>query len=275
MTQLPEVELLRRDLEGEVVGKRFKDVTVKTAALVGRHRNRPEFSRALAGRKIESVARRGTALVLELDEGEALVIRLGSQATVRRETATAEPGPHTQVVATFTTGGSLHYVDVDRDGELFVVGGPELASSPPLNPAGLDPLSDTFTWQTLAQRLGEQKSELKAALVDDDFLVGLGEPYSDEILWAAGLAGSRVPATLSSQEVRRLYRAVLEVVHEAVRHGGALGPVGTGEEADEEQAGDGLRVHGREGDACPRCRQPIRRGTIGGHESYHCANCQT
>ena len=87
MTLLPEIEVLRKDLEKEVVNKRIKDVTVKTASVVARHRNRPDFVKALAGRKIQALDRRGTHLVFDLDEGTSLVVRLCSQGTLSRETA--------------------------------------------------------------------------------------------------------------------------------------------------------------------------------------------
>lgn len=278
MTQLPEVEVLRKHLEKDVVGKRIKDVTVKTASLVARHhRNRPEFSRALEGRRIEAVNRRGTDLLLELDEGKTLVLRLGTHATVTRETATAEAGRQTQLVATFTTGGALHYADADRDGELWVAGTEELQESPEYTSAGKDPLADVFTWHEMDQELKTRKAKLKALLVDPTFIVGLGDVYSDEVLWAAGLSGSRVSSTLSSQEVRRLYRSVFEVLHEAVKQG--TSDVASGETLDpfdEEEQSEHLKVYGRDGEPCARCRQPIRRGKLDRKlTSYFCAQCQT
>lgn len=278
MTQLPEVEVLRKHLEKDIVGKRFKDVTVKTASLVGgHHRNRPEFVRALEGRRIEAVNRRGTDLLLELDEGKTFVLRLGTHATVTRETATAEPARQTQLVATFTTGGALHYADADKDGELWVADTAELADAPEYAGSGKDPLADVFTWHEMDHELKTRKTKLKALLVDPSFIIGLGDVYSDEVLWAAGLAGNRLSSTLSSQEVRRLYRGVFEVLHEAVKQG--TSDVAAGETLDpfdEEEQSEHLKVYGREGEPCARCRQPIRRAKLDRKlTSYFCAQCQT
>ncbi len=275
MTQLPEVEVIRKDLEKDVTGKRIKDVTVKTASVVSRHRNRPGFVKALEGRKIEHVVRRGTLLVLSLDSDAALVVRLGSQGTVSRETATAEPGRHTQVVATFTTGGALHVVDPNKDGELFVAPRAEIADLPELRPAGIDPLTDTFTWPSFNQQLRDRNTTLKAALTDETFVVGLGDLYADEILWSAGLAGARASTGLSSQEVRRLYRAVLEVLFEAVKQGGTEAGTEPGDDPFESEETHLLKVYGREGLPCMRCRQPIVKGSVAGRQSYYCSNCQT
>jgi formamidopyrimidine-DNA glycosylase len=279
VTQLPEVEVIRKDLEKDIVGKRIKDVSVKTAALVGRHRNRPEFVKALQGRKIDAITRRGIHLLFELDEGLVLVVRLGSQAAISRETASEEGGKHTQVIATFTTGGALHYVDPVKDGELFVVPAEELPGLEELSPKGIDPLAETFTWPAFSEQLKARKAPLKTVLGDESFIVGLGELYSDEILWAAGLSGRRLSHTLSSQEVRRLYRAVLEVLYEAVKQRGAgegdPGDLDPFADADDQEYGEHIRVYGKEGDPCGRCRQPIVRGKIDKLESYYCAQCQT
>jgi formamidopyrimidine-DNA glycosylase len=209
VTQLPEVEVIRKDLEREIVGKRIKDVTVKTASLVGRHRNRPEFYGLLEGRKITGITRTGTVLRLELDDGNVLVLRLGRHATVTRETATAEPHKHTQFLATFTTGGAVHYTDPDKDGQLYVAAAEAVDGDPELRPEGIDPLADQFTWHSIGRELAARQQPLKTLLTDESFIIGLGDLYSDEILWSAGLAGERPSDSLSAQEVRRLYRALL------------------------------------------------------------------
>lgn len=275
MTQLPEVEVIRKDLEREIVGKRFKDVEVKTASLVTRQRNRPDFYRALDGRKIEGVSRRGTALLFELDDGTTLVVKFGSEASMTRETATSEPGKDAQMVAVFTTGGAIHYTDVNKDGELFVVPTDQLGELPELAPSGIDPLADTFTWHAFSQELIARRRRLKPLLIDPTFMVGLGNLYADEILWGAGLSGSRPSNQLSAQEVRRLYRAVLEVLYEAVKQGGTAEVPQGDEEEDSGDYGDYIKVYGRKGLPCPRCRQPIQVTRIEkGVDSYHCPQCQ-
>jgi formamidopyrimidine-DNA glycosylase len=273
--QLPEVEVARKDLEKEVVGKRVKDVTVRSTTVVAHHRNRPEFTKALVGRKIESVTRRGVHLLFSLDGDTTLVVRMGSQASLSRHTASEPPGRHTQVVATFTTGGALHYTDPAVDGELYVVENAALADLPELRPAGIDPLADTFTWLSFGEELKRRHQRLKPLLADSSLIVGLGDIYADEILWAAGLSGARSSESLSSQEVRRLYRAVLEVLFEAVKQGGNE-PSGDEEDPFGEGGGQGIKVYGRDGQPCLRCRQPIQHSTIAkGITAYHCAQCQT
>lgn len=273
MTQLPEVEVARKDLEREVVGKRFKAVEVKTAAMVSRHRNRPEFYRALEGRKIDAVQRRGTALLFDLDDDTTLVLRMGQQSWITRETASASATRSTQLVATFTTGGAMHYHDVTKTGAIFVAPDEELSEISELAPGGIDPLADQFTWHSFSHKLVERAQPLRAVLTDQSVLVGLGDTYADEALWTAGLSGARPSQSLSAQEVRRLYRSVLEVVYEAVKQGGATESESTDE--DEEESDSFINVFGREGQPCRRCRTPIRHEDVGGGMSYFCPSCQT
>lgn len=275
MTQLPEVEVLRKDLEKEVVGKRVKSVEVSAAKVVRRHRNRPHFAGALEGRKIEGVGRRGTWLLFALDGGVTLVVGLRSQAQLSREPATADPAAHTQAVVTFTTGGALHLVDPDEAAEMFVVDTARLDDVPEVNPGGIDPLAGTFTWHSFGTSLVSRAQALKSLLVDESFVLGLGDLYSDEVLWTAGLAGSRRSDRLSSQEVRRLYRALFEVLYEAVKQGGAGEMPAVDAFAEGSEFPEQLKVHGRAGEPCLRCRRPIHLGEVEGHRIYHCPSCQT
>ncbi|QBI18982.1 hypothetical protein ER308_05105 [Egibacter rhizosphaerae] len=276
MTQLPEAEVLRKELEKEVVGKRVKDVEVGATRLVQRHRNRPEFVRALTGRKIASVVRRGVRIVCELDEGQALVVGLGPTGWITRETANADPAGHVRARIWFTTGGALHVADPDDAAELFVVETASLDGIGELTPTGVDPLANTFTWHAFGSYLAARRRELALLLRDETFVIGLGDRYSDEVLWAAGLDGARTSNHLSSQEVRRLHRALFEVLYEAVKQGGSGGQEPEGDELDEDEPPAAhIKVHGRAAQPCPRCRRPIHRDEVDGHPMYHCPSCQT
>ena len=276
MTQLPEVEVIRKDLEREIVGKRIKDVNVRSAGLITHQRNRPEFYKALDGRKVEAVQRRGVRLLFVLDDQHTLLVRLGNQGTVIRQTASATGDTDTQLILSFTTGGALHYSAPEKDGELAVVPTDELTSDPQLSPAGIDPLADQFTWHAFSRQLVSRKTGLKELLVDESFIVGLGDLYSDEILWSAGLSPERVSHTLSAQEVRRLYRAVLEILYEAVKQGGTADPEPEDVDEDTGDFGDYIKVYGRENLPCARCRQPIVRSKLAKDVvAFNCPNCQT
>src|SRR5437773_2196248 len=222
--ELPEVEVMRRDLEKDVVGRRIKSVEVRPTKnamrVIRRHGRRKEFSDRLEGRKVAKVERKGKYILLHLDSGEVLVTHFGMSGQFLRANKRTPLPQHTHVVMTFQQGGDLRFVDPRTFGELFVTAADELGKVKELQHIAIDPLEDTFTWQSFGDLLAQRASKLKQLLMDQKFVSGLGNIYSDEVLFAAGLRHDRASDSLSSQEVRRLYRAMREVLQDAVRFRG-------------------------------------------------------
>lgn len=279
MSLLPEAEVIRKDLERDAVGRRVTAVTVQSPALVARGGD-PDLGGALTGRRVTAVDRRGVYLVLDLEGGQSLVVRPGEHGNLTVAPVDEGPGRHVQLVATLDRGGALRYVDSGEDAEFLVVPTAEVAALPELSKGGIDPLAETFTWTAFGKELVRRDVPLKTLFADPSFVVGLGDRYSDEVLWSAGLAGRRSSSRLSAQEVRRLYRALLEVLQDAVKHRAAAETEASEDdeepdEADPEPVG-WLKVWNREGLPCARCRQRIRYAeVVDGQPSYHCPNCQT
>ena len=285
--ELPEVEVMRRDLEKDVVGKRIKEVDVRAgsnALRVVRRHNKPgsksvrkEFAARLAGHKITRVERKGKYLLCHLDNGDVLVVHFGMSGQFLRATKRQPLPPHTHVVVTFQQGGDLRFVDPRTFGEMFVSTADDVGKVKELAHIAIDPLEDTFTWAAFGELLAERGGKLKALMMDQKFISGLGNIYSDEVLFSAGLRYDRMSNTLSSQEVRRLYRAMQETVQDAIRHRGTTLP----DEAYVDLFGrpgeyqNELKVYGRKGLPCRRCRTPIESVSIGGRRSFFCPQCQS
>jgi formamidopyrimidine-DNA glycosylase len=278
MPELPEVEVMRRDLEREVVGKKIKSVEVTGTRSVRRHRNRKEFIDVLGGRKIVAVQRRGKYLVMKLDGTDALVVHLGMSGQLLRAKTAREKAPkHTHVVITFTQGGLLRFVDPRTFGEMFVTSYDEIDQQvEELAHLGIDPLETALSWDLFGRMLAERKTKLKPLLMDQKFIAGIGNVYSDEILFEAGLKWERQSDSLSQQEVRRLYRAISETLQGAVKYrGSSLADEGyvdlfgkPGEYQEHHQ------VYGREGQACVRCRRVIQRARYSNRSTFYCDACQ-
>lgn len=277
MPELPEVETVRRDLEKEVVGRRIKAVAVDEPRLVRRHADPAEFVERLQGRQLTGVERRGKYLVLRLGDDDVLVVHLGMSGQLLKAAVKDARPKHTHVVLTFTQGGELRYVDPRTFGELFVTPAATLdVDVPEIGDLGFDPIEAVMSWQHFAAMLLTRKVRLKALLMDQKVVAGIGNIYSDEILWNAGLRYDRSSDTLSSQEIRRLYRAIGEVLHEAVKKRGSsladqqyrdlYGNVG---EYQHEH-----RVYAREGLPCSRCRTPVVRERWSGRSTFFCPQCQ-
>jgi formamidopyrimidine-DNA glycosylase len=279
--ELPEVEVMRRDLEKEVVGKRIKEAQVRpqrnAMRVIRRHPRRKDFSDRLAGKKITKVDRRGKYVLLYLDDGQVIVVHFGMSGQFIRSTKRQGLTPHTHVVIEFVQGGDLRFVDPRTFGEMFITAADELGKVRELDHIAIDPLEDTFTWQEFSAELARRASKLKPLLMDQKFISGLGNIYSDEVLFAAGLRYDRTSESLSSQEVRRLYRSMREVVQDAIRGRGTT----LGDEAYVDLYGKPgefqteLKVYGRRGQPCRRCRTPIDVVKIGGRNSYFCPQCQS
>jgi len=277
MPELPEVETIRRELDREVVGKRIKTVIVTGSRVIRRHTNKKSFIGALEGAKFTAVDRKGTLLVLKLDTEDVLVIDLGDGAHLLRSANKDAVDKGTNMVVTFTQHGQLRFVDPAGTGEVFVTNQETLTEDvPELASLGIDPVDEPMSWQNFGHLLLRHPMKLKAFLVDSTIIAGIGPVYSDEILFAAGLRHDRMSDSLSTQEMRRLYRSLVETLHDAIKYRGTTlegdGYVDLNGKPGEYQ--EHLKVYDLEKQACRRCRAPIVKTKVSGKVTYACEQCQ-
>ena len=160
---------------------------------------------------------------------------------------------------------------------MFVAPSDELGKVKELQHIAIDPLDQVFTWPTFQYLLAQRAAKMKQLLMDQKFISGLGNIYSDEVLFAAGLRYDRMSDTLSSQEVRRLYRAIQETLQDAIKARGTT----LDDEAYVDLFGkpgefqNELKVYGRLGLPCRRCRTPIEAVKVSGRNSFYCPQCQS
>src|SRR5919206_347354 len=184
---------------------------------------------------------------------DGLLAHLGMSGQLLRSSPKDPRDKHTHVVFTFSQGPQLRFVDPRTFGELFVTTPEELPDVvPELAHLGFDPVEDMMSWTKFGELLVARKAKLKALLLDQKFVAGIGNIYSDEILFAAGLRYDRSSETLTTQEVRRLYRAMVETLQDAIKHRGSS----LADEQDRDLFGDVgeyqslHKVYDREGQAC-------------------------
>ena len=279
--ELPEVEVVRRDLEKDVIGRKVTEAEVRPSKnamrVIRRHGKRREFTDRLIGRKFTKAERRGKYVLLHLDNGDVMVVHFGMSGQFVRGNKRVPHPPHTHVILTFQQGGDLRFIDPRTFGEMFVTAADELGKVKELQHIAIDPLDHVFTWNAFGAALAERAAKMKQLLMDQKFISGLGNIYSDEVLFAAGLRYDRLSDSLSSQEVRRLYRAMQEVLQDAIRFRGTtlddeayLDLFGKPGEFQNE-----LKVYGRTGLPCRRCRTPIQAVKISGRNAYFCPQCQS
>jgi formamidopyrimidine-DNA glycosylase len=277
MPELPEVETIRRDIDKEFVNKRIKRVEVTGSRSVRRHGDARDFIAKTEGRILTGTRRRGKYLLLKLDNGDVLVAHMGMSGQLLRANPKEPVRKHTHVVLSFAAAPQLRFVDPRTFGELFVTTPDRLeAEVPELAHLGFDPIDEQMAWTRFGDLLAARKTKLKQLLMDQRFVAGIGNMYADEILFTAGLRHDRNSDALTPQEIRRLYRAIVETLQEAIKHRGSS-------LADQQYrdifgvVGEFQRLHNvydREGEACPRCRNVIVRIKANGRSTFSCPQCQ-
>jgi formamidopyrimidine-DNA glycosylase len=271
--ELPEVESVRRQLEPVLVGRRFERVRIDDARLV-RPFEPAEVAAELEGEQVVDVGRRGKYLVVRFETGRVLLIHLRMTGSLLHAPEGSLPDdPHRRAVVKLDDGSDVAYRDVRRFGTWLLL---EPGEAEPYLAArvGDEPLDALFTAARLGERLGERRTSLKAALLDQRTLAGLGNIYVDEALWRARLNPLRPAGGLDRGELRRLQRAIRAALeHGLARQGSTLRdyrlPDGSGGSMQNE-----FRVYGRGGEPCERCGTPIARIRIAGRSSWFCPACQ-
>ena len=278
MAEVPEIETLRRDLDREVGGKRIKTVEVPGSGAIPRHTNKKQFVGLLEGTKIGSVVRRDLLLVAKLDTGDALVFDIAGGGKLRRQTAREAVHKATKVVISFTQGGHLRAIDDTGNLEAFVVPMDQLTTAvPALETLGVDVLDEPVSWTVFGERILRQRgTKLRPLLMDRTVVAGVGAVYADEILYAAGLRPDRDVSSLSTQEIRRFFRALVETLHESAKHRGVT--TADGQYGDLTGKAGGwtaeLQVYERDGLACRRCRGLVSKIRLANKPVYLCDDCQ-
>lgn len=273
MPELPEVETIRRSLEPCLAGLSITGINpLYPSALLP---DAGMFSQVLPGLEIRRLCRRGKYLIVDLSGDWSLVIHLRMTGKLLWKPAPQPPALHTHVILSLSDGSELHFQDVRRFGRWRLVETAELCRVPGLCTLGPEPIDGDFSPQVFnAQLARRQKGKLKALLLDQTVVAGLGNIYVDEALFLAGLHPLRTAGSLSPEETAALAGACRQALDTGIRHRGTtLRDYLDGRE----QQGDMqnfLQVFGREGEPCPRCGAEIRRIRVAGRSSYFCPACQ-
>ncbi|MCR4404074.1 MAG: bifunctional DNA-formamidopyrimidine glycosylase/DNA-(apurinic or apyrimidinic site) lyase [Candidatus Acetothermia bacterium] len=265
MPELPEVETIRRGLEGLLVGARLAAVEVRDPRLL-RDCPLPDLE-GLRGKALERVARRGKFLILDFS-GLALVIHLRMTGRLLPQ----EEG-HTRLVLGFSDGKRLVLDDPRRFATLHCVRAERLEEFEPLRRLGLEPFTASYTLGNF-QKLLQTKQEIKRLLLDQRKLAGLGNIYANEALFRAGIHPQRRADSLSLEEAQRLFEAIPQLLEEAIALQGTTISdyrTATGDSGSFQLF---LKVYGRGGEPCPRCGAPIEQTSQGGRSTYFCSECQ-
>jgi formamidopyrimidine-DNA glycosylase len=276
MPELPEVETVARGLQATIAGRRIVNVTLGKTDFID---NPAEMERELPGRTIRAVERYGKFMLLRLtdmngssasENQAALLVHLGMTGMLAPRAAAEIHAKHTHVVMLLDDGRELRYVDPRRFGRIAYLEGEALRKE--LQRFGDDPLEAGFA--DFSKRISGRKTHIKALLLDQKVLRGVGNIYADESLWRAKIHPAKRGANLREPQLKLLYRSLQAILRDAiVKRGSTISDFvdGEGQPGEYQQQ---HKAYGREGEKCFRCRTVIRRGIVAGRSSFYCVTCQ-
>ncbi len=272
MPELPEVETLVRGLRESVIGRRILDVRLGKTDFID---NPDVLARDLPGHRITAIDRYGKYFLLRVDAPNghttsALLVHLGMTGHLAPHPA-HEPVPkHTHVIMPLDDGRELRYTDPRRFGRMALLAGDALDSA--FVALGLEPLEVTLA--DFCARLAPRRARIKALLLDQRFLRGVGNIYADESLWRARIHPMRLACSLTRSQAVALRRAIQRVLAAAIRSGGSS--ISNYRDANGRPGAYQLRLraYDREGKRCYRCGARICRILVAGRSSYFCPKCQ-
>ena len=273
MPELPEVETVARDLRDAVTGRRIEGVNVLRPDVV-RYPDGSTLPALLTGQRFEKVERQGKYLLLGLDSGDELMVHLGMTGHLLVCDADAPVPKHTHIRAALDDGRELRFDDARRFGRVAYGSREALGAARVMPRLGVEPLSDAFSQASLDAVLRHTTRTIKAALLDQKGVAGLGNIYIDEACFMAGLRPTKRCHRLTRRERAALLDAIPRVLASAVANRGSSvddyrdvwNATGRHQEA--------LQVYGRGGQPCFTCGTTLRRTTEAGRTTVYCPHCQ-
>jgi formamidopyrimidine-DNA glycosylase len=271
--ELPEVETIRRDLADRLVGRRITSVVATGARSVRRYRDPVAFVEELQGAHVASLDRHGKYLLIRLNDQRVLVVHLRMSGQLLWHANSRDPLlPHSHVVLGLDNKAQLRFVDPRTFGELFVT----TEDLPELAHFGPDALAASAESAQFAAALRLRRTMIKSLLLDQRFVAGIGNIYSDEILFAAGVRYDRPGTSLRRIDATRIAEATHAILTNAVEARGSS--LGDAQYVDTSGVGGSFQLqhhtYGREGQGCTTCGRPIVRTAFGGRSTFWCRRCQ-
>jgi formamidopyrimidine-DNA glycosylase len=273
MPELPEVETVRTALEPGLLGRSFESVEIRDPRLT-RPVEPHEVAAELQGERVAAVARRGKYLIFRFESGLVLLAHLRMTGSfVHARSGEAGETLHTRAVVRLDDGSDVMYRDVRRFGTWLVLRGDELDEYL-ASRLGDEPFEREFSPRRLAERLAGRRAPIKAAILDQRTLAGMGNIYADEALWRARIHPRRLAGELTGPEVRALHRGIRDALAAGIARQGATLRDYRMPDGERGRMQHEFKVYGCDGEPCPRCRTPIEKTRIAGRGTWFCPACQ-
>jgi formamidopyrimidine-DNA glycosylase len=272
--ELPEVETVRRRLEPVLVGRRFVRVEIADPRLT-RPLDPADVARELEGERVTEVDRRGKYLIVRFESGRALLVHLRMTGSLRHAPrGTLQDDPHRRAVVNLDDGSDVGYRDVRRFGTWLLLEPSEVDTYIDAR-VGAEPLADAYKAKHLAERLAGRRAPIKAALLDQRTVAGVGNIYADEALWRARVHPLTPANELTPEQVKAVHKGVRAALQAGVRRQGSTLRDYQLPDGSSGSAQDRFKVYGRAGRPCERCGTPIDKIRAAGRGTWYCPSCQS
>jgi len=273
MPELPEVETVKETLKHLIIGKTIEETIIHWPKIIKEPGDSSLFQAKLVGQTFQNIERRGKFIRFILSE-YVLVSHLRMEGRYSVETEDAMPDKHTHVIFQLTDGVQLFYRDVRKFGTMHLFLKGKEWENPPLAHLGPEPLDSDFNEELLQQAFAHTERIIKAVLLDQHVLVGLGNIYVDESLFRAGIHPKRVAKSLSDDEIERLVESIRITLSEAVEKGGSSVRTYLNGQGRMGMFQHSLFVYDRKGKQCKQCEAFIEKIKVAGRGTHYCPVCQ-
>ena len=272
MPELPEVETVRLGLARELSGRRIEEVKTSSARM--RYPVDAKALQSLRGRRLRDFARRAKYLLLQSDGPRLLVLHLGMSGQLRLVDASSELSDHVHLQILFDDGRELRLRDPRRFGWMAALVEAKLESHPRFRDLGPEPLSEDFQLEPFHRRARGRRGSIKSFIMDAKTVVGVGNIYACEALFAAGIHPARAAGRISKGRMSDLRDEIQRILESAIENGGTTFSDFISLEGSRGENASRLLVYGREGEDCRRCSRSLRRIVQGARSTFFCPGCQ-
>lgn len=273
MPELPEIETIKNVIEPQITGLVIKNITLNHPEVIA-HPSADKFCENLLNQEISFLSRRGKFLILNLKNQSKIILHLRMTGCILITPNDYPMEKHTHVIIHFDNGTQLRFSDVRRFGRFWLIQKDEEDDFSGIGKLGLEPLPNGFSGQYLQSKFGKQKRKIKECLLDQSVVAGIGNIYSDEILFLAKICPSRPANSLTEIEWERLATLIPQCLSYFVEKN-YISPKDYLETKGQDYRNTPfLQVYGHDGEPCPNCGETLVRTVIGGRSSVYCPSCQ-
>lgn len=273
MPELPEVETIKRVIEPQIKGLLIEQVIVKRPEVVA-YPDADTFCQALTSQVISHMERRGKFLMILLTSGDRIILHLRMTGCLLLTPADYPEEKHTHIILSLNSGMELRFTDMRRFGRFWMIPKDETDTYSGTHKLGIEPLTEAVTFEYLHTHFGKRKKTVKECLLDQSVIAGIGNIYSDEILFTAGIHPARPANSLNRKEWEILAAVIPERISYYIETNKISAEEYLQTKGRDYRNTPFLQVYGHAGSPCPKCRETLCRMIIGGRSSVYCPACQ-